>query len=114
MLTENSQDVSSGRESTKTILKVREKAMDVKMFSQTIIINRLKDLTNNRKKAYRTILTCIRFLKPGTTDEDFQQEGKQDSAKHLLYRTGESFGQHILRTMGGILSGPVALDTSIS
>ena len=56
------------------------------------------------------------FLKTGTTDEDFQ-EGKQDSAKHLLYslaRTGESSGEHILRTMAGILSGPVALDASRS
>jgi hypothetical protein len=57
------------------------------------------------------------FLKTGTTDEDFQQEGKQDSAKHLLYslaRTGESSGEHILRTIDGILSGPVALDASRS
>ena len=55
------------------------------------------------------------FLKTGTTDEDFQHEGKQDSAKHLLYslaRTGESSGEHILRRMAGILSGPVALDAS--
>ena len=53
------------------------------------------------------------FLKTGTTVEDFQQEGKQDSAKHLLYslaRTGESSGEHILRTMDGILPWPVALD----
>ena len=31
------------------------------------------------------------FLKTSTIDEDYQQEGKQDSAKHLLYssaRTG--------------------------
>ena len=48
------------------------------------------------------------FLKTGTTDEDFQQEGKQNSAKHLLYssvRTGDSSGKHILRTTAGILSG---------
>ena len=50
-LTENSQDVSSGPESMKTMLKVREKANFVKIFSQTII----KTLTNNRKKAYSTI-----------------------------------------------------------
>ena len=37
------------------------------------------------------------FLKNGTTDKDFQQEGKQGSAKHLLYslaRRGESSGEH--------------------
>ena len=53
------------------------------------------------------------FLKTGKTDEDFQQDGKQDSAKHLLYglaRTGESPGEHILRTIYGILSGPVHQD----
>ena len=51
MLIENSQDVSSGLESTETIVKVREKA---------IINKRLNGLTNNMKKAYRTILTWIR------------------------------------------------------
>ena len=73
------------RKAPKPILKVREKASDVKMFSRTIIN---KDLTNNRKKAYRTISgsdLSPSFLKTGSTDEDFQQEGKQDSAKHLLY-----------------------------
>ena len=55
MLTENSRDVSSGPKSTKTILKVREKASDVKMFNQAIIDKRLKDLTNNRKKAISTL-----------------------------------------------------------
>ena len=59
------------------------------------LIKRLKDLTNNRKKAYRRVLSGSdlfpSFLKTGTTDEDFQQEGKEDSSKHLLYslaRTG--------------------------
>ena len=42
------------------------------------------------------------FLKTGTTDEDFQQERKHDSPKHLLCslaRTGESSGELILRTV---------------
>ena len=38
----------------KTILNVREKASDIKMFSQTSINKKLKDLTNG-KKAYRMI-----------------------------------------------------------
>ena len=42
--------------------KVTEKASDIKMFSLTIINNTLKDLTNNRKKASRMILTWIRSL----------------------------------------------------
>ena len=61
-LTENRQDISSGRENTKNIVKVREKSSDVKMFSQTIINKRLKDLTNNRKKAYMMIFTWIKSL----------------------------------------------------
>ena len=53
----------------------------------------------------------------GTIEEDFRQKGKQDSAKHLLCslaRTGENSGEHIIRTMAGILSGQVALDASRS
>ena len=53
------------------------------------------------------------LLKTGITDEDFQQVGNQDFAKHLLYslaRTGEISGEHILRRMAGILAGPVALN----
>ena len=45
MLTENSQDVSSGPESIKNILKVREKASHVMMFSQATVNRRLKDIT---------------------------------------------------------------------
>ena len=55
------------------------------------------------------------FLKTGTTNGDFQQEGKPSQAKDLLYslvRTGESSEEHILRTMAGILLGPVALNAS--
>ena len=70
-----------------------EKASDVKIFSQDS-----KDLTNNRQKAYMKILLSPSFLKTVTTDEDFQQEAKQDSAQHLLYNiaiTGETSGEHI-------------------
>ena len=59
------------------------------MFSETIINKRLKDLTNNRKKLIGRYLPgsdlSPLFLKTGTTSEDFQQEGKQDSAKHLSF-----------------------------
>ena len=41
--------MSAVEKSTKTIVKVREKAIDIKMFSQTIINKRLKDLINNSK-----------------------------------------------------------------
>lgn len=53
------------------------------------------------------------FLKTGITLGLFHTVGKHDSATHLLNnidKTGESSGEHFLRTMTGILSGPVALD----
>ena len=89
MLTENSQNVSSGPESTKIVLQVREKASDVKMFSQTIITKRSKIVQITGRRLIGRYLQgsdlAPSFLKTGTTDEDFQQVGKQDSAKHLLY-----------------------------
>ena len=79
-LNENSQDVSSGPESTKTILKVREKASDVKMFSETIINNPKILLMIGRRLIGqylpRTDLSPS-FLISGTTNEDFQQEGNK-------------------------------------
>ena len=81
------------------------------MCIQTIIHKRFKDPTDNLPGS--DLLQS--FLKTGTTNEDIQQEGKLDSANHLLYspaRTGESSGEQILRTMAGILLGPVAVDAS--
>ena len=44
--------------------------------------------TNHRKKTNRAVVFSCRpfptFLNTGTTDETFQQSGKQDSLRHLL------------------------------
>ena len=99
---------------------VREKAGDVRMFSHTIINKRLKALLIIGRMLTEWFFgsdLSPSFLKTGATNEDFQQEGKEDLAKYLLYilaRTWESSEEHIFRTMAGILSGPVALDASKS
>ena len=55
------------------------------------------------------------FLNTGTTDETFQQFGKQDSFRHLLkslVSTYESSGSQFFRTTTGIQSGPDVFDES--
>ena len=62
-------------------------------------------------------ILIIVFLKTGITEGSFQQEGKQDSARHFLkslVKIGESSGEHFCKTMTGIPSGPVALEESRS
>lgn len=52
------------------------------------------------------------FLKTGLTDDNFQQAGKLEAARHLLYsleRTGASSGAHFLMNITGIPSGLHAL-----
>ena len=70
------------------------------MFCQTVINKRLKDLIIGRRLTGRYLpRSDLSFVKTGTTDENFHQEEKQDSAKHFFYNlasTGESSGEHIL------------------
>ena len=53
------------------------------------------------------------FLNTGTTEETFQQSGKQDSFRHLLKSSAsmqESSGSQFFRTTTGIQSGPDTFD----
>ena len=53
------------------------------------------------------------FLNTGTTDETFQQYGKQDSFRHILKSLAsmyESSGSQLFRTTTGIQSGADAFD----
>ena len=55
------------------------------------------------------------FLNTETTDETFQQSGKQDSFRHILKSSAsmyESSGSQFFRTTTGIQSGPDALNES--
>ena len=55
------------------------------------------------------------FLNTGTTNEIFQQSGKQDSFTHILKSSAslyESSGSQLFRTTTGIQSGPDTFDES--
>ena len=55
------------------------------------------------------------FLNAGTTDETFQQSGKQDSFWHILKSSAsiyKSSGSQFFRTTTGIQSGPDVFDES--
>ena len=55
------------------------------------------------------------FLNTGTTDETFQQPGKQESFRHILRSLAsihESAGSQFFRTTTGIQSGPDAIHDS--
>ena len=89
------------------------------MINNSIIYNFFKDFTNHRKKTNRVVVLAVdlspTFLNTGTTDETFQQSGKQDSFRHLLKNLAsmyESSGSQFFRTTTGIQSGPDALDES--
>ena len=84
-----------------------------------IIYKFFKDFTNYRKKTNRAVvLSCrpfLKFLNTGTTDETFQQSGKQDYFRHVLKSSAsmhESSGSQFFRTTTGIKSGPDAFDES--
>ena len=55
----------------------------------------------------------LTFLNPGTTDETFQQSGKQDSFRHMLKSSAsmyQSSSSQFFRTTTGLQSGPDAFD----
>ena len=58
------------------------------MINNSIIYKFFKDFCNYIKKTNRVVVLILDFfptlLNTGTTDEIFQQSGKQDSFRHLL------------------------------
>ena len=61
------------------------------MINNPIIYKFFKNFTNHRKKTKRAVVfscstspTFLNTLNTGTTDETFQQSGKQDSFRHIL------------------------------
>ena len=77
------------------------------MINNPTIYKFFKDFTNHRKKS--------KFLNTGTTNETFQQSGKQDSFRHILKSSAsvyECSGSQFFRTTTGIQSGPDAFDES--
>ena len=89
------------------------------MINNPIIYKFFKDFTNHRKKTNRAVVFSCglspTFLNTRTTNETFQQSGKQDSFRHTLKSSAsmlESSGSQFFRTTPGIQSGPDAFDES--
>ena len=91
------------------------------MINNPIIYKFFEDFTNHRKKTNRVVVFSSRpfpnILKyrAGTTDDTFQQSGKQDSFRQLLKSLTsmyESSGSQFFRTTTGIQSRPDAFDES--
>ena len=78
-------------------------------FSKTLL-NTARGLTG---RSFLAVDLYTTFLNTGTTDETFQQSGKQDSIRHLVKNTTsnyESSGSQFFRKTTGIKSGPDAFD----
>ena len=75
-------------------------------------------LTTERRLTGRLFLAVdlsSTFLNTGTTNETFQQSGKQDPFRHILKSSAtmyQSSGSQFFRTTTGIQSGPDAFDES--
>ena len=88
------------------------------VINKPIIYKFCKDFTNHRKKTNRPVVfTCRPFpptyLNTGTTNQNFQQSGKQDSFRHLLKSSAsiyESSGSQFFRATTGIQSRLGAID----
>ena len=76
------------REDLKPYWKSEKKTTFLKDINKPIIYKFFKGFTNHRKKTNREVVFSCRlfqtFLNTGSTDETFQQSGKQDSFRHIL------------------------------
>ena len=100
-------------------MEIRKKATFLKVINNPIIYKFFKDFTNLKKRPtgwqFLTVDLSSTFLNTGTTNEIFQQSGKQDSSRHILKSSAsmyESSGSQFFRTTTGIQSGPDAFDKS--
>ena len=91
------------------------------MINSPIINKFFKDFTNHRKKTNKAVVCSCRPLPnvlkycKGTTDEIFQQLGKQNSFMDTFKSSAsmyESLGFQFFRTTTGIQSGPDTFDKS--
>ena len=73
---------------TESILEIRKKIIFLEVINKRIIYKFFKDFTNHRKKTNRAVDLVVElfptFLNTGTTDETFQQSGKQYPSRHIL------------------------------
>ena len=100
----------------KTILEIRKNAFFCRW--STILLFAKTLLTTEKRLTGVSLLSVdlfTIFLNTGTTDETFQQSGKQDSFRQLLKSSAmmyKSSGSEFFRTITGIQSKSDALDKS--
>ena len=89
------------------------------MITNPIIYKFLKDFTNHRKKTNRAVVLSCRpfptFLNAGTTNDTYQQSGKQKFFRDILKSSAsmyESSGSQLFRTTTRIQSGQDVFDES--
>ena len=89
------------------------------MINNPIIYKFFKDFTNHRRKTNRVVFLAVElsstFLNTGTTNETFQQSGKQDSFRHILKSSAnmyESSGSQFFRTNTAVQPVPDTFDES--
>ena len=106
-------------EKTENHTGIRKKATFLWVINIPIIHKFFKDFTNHRKKTNRAVVFSSRpfpnILKYRTTNETFQQSGKQDSFRHILKSsasTYESSGLQFFRTTTRTPSRPDVFDES--
>ena len=84
----NCHKICSQSRRPKTILEIRKKVTNLLMINNPNIYKFFKDFNNHRKKTNRAVRFSCRppptFLNTWTTDETFQQSGKEDSFRHTL------------------------------
>ena len=117
----NCQKICSWSRRPKTILKdwKSEKRPHFSRWSMILFNKFFKNFTNHRKKTNGPVVFSCRpfpkILKYRTTDETFQQSGKQDSFRHILKSSGSMdkiLGSPFLRTTTGMQSGRITFDES--
>ena len=100
-------------------MEIRKKATFLSVINNPIIYKLFKDFTNQKKRPtgwqFLTVDLSSTFLNTGTTNETFQQFGKQDSSRHILKSSAsmyESSGSKFFRRTTEVQSGLDTFDES--
>ena len=84
----NCQNICSRSRRPKTILKIRKKAPFLRRSTNLLFTSFSKTLLTTERRLtgrqFSVVHLSPTFLNTATTDETFQQSGKQDSFRHML------------------------------
>ena len=84
LIRHNCQKIWSWLRRPKTILEIIKKTTFLEVIDKPIIYKFFKDFTNHRKKTILAVDLYPTLLNTRSTNETFQQSGKQDSFRHVL------------------------------